>query len=159
MVLRIVLCLVAALAMHTWPAHAQSLSDAFNQGAALGRSANAAARGQISGSTAQSTVPNYTTAPPEASYFGSAGLGTPASARAGACAGGPGAAGGFAEQGCNAVDFSQTNPSRRPNYNLTPGDPLHTPARTITNDVNGFTRPVCSATRMKSSGSRRPSSG
>ncbi|MBE0614110.1 MAG: hypothetical protein IH604_10630 [Burkholderiales bacterium] len=134
MALRFLLCGFAALAMHTWPAHAQSLSDAFNQGATLGRSGNAAARGQISGNTAQSTVPNFTATPPEAFYFGSPGLGTPASARAGACAGGPGAAGGFSEQGCNAVDFSQTNPSRRPNYSITASDPLLTRARTITAD-------------------------
>jgi hypothetical protein len=132
--LRFLLCVIATLAMHTWPAHAQSLSDAFNQGATLGRSGNAAARGQISGSAAQSTVPHFTATPPEASYFGSPGLGTPASARAGACAGGPGAAGGFTEQDCNAVDFSQTNPSRRPNYSITASDPLLARARTITAD-------------------------
>ena len=131
---RIALILLTALAAGTLPAQAQSLSDAFNQGAALGRSGNAAARGQISGSTAQSTVPNYTTTPPETSYFGSPGLGTQSSARVGACASGPGAAGGFADQGCNAVDFSQTNPARRPNYSITASDPLLTRARTITAD-------------------------
>lgn len=122
---------IAALAI---PAHAQSLPDAFNQGATLGRSGNAAARGQITGSSAQSTVPNYTANPPEASYFGGAGLGAPASARIGACAGGSGAAGGFAEQGCNAVDFSQTNPARRPAFSISPTDPLLTRAKTITAD-------------------------
>lgn len=127
----LVVLLIAALAT---PTHAQSLSDAFNQGAALGRSGNSAARGQITGSTAQSTVPNYTANPPEASYFGSPGLGTPASARVGACAGGPGAAGGFDDQACNAVEFSQTNPSRRPTYSIAPNDPLLTRGRTITAD-------------------------
>ena len=122
---------IATLAI---PANAQSLPDAFNQGATLGRSGNAAARSQITGSSAQSTVPNYTANPPEASYFGGAGLGSPASARIGACAGGPGAAGGFAEQGCNAVDFSQTNPARRPNFSISPSDPLLTRAKTITAD-------------------------
>ncbi len=131
MALRFLLCVIAALAV---PAYAQSLSDAFNQGATLGRSGNAAARGQITGNSAQSTVPHFTNTPPEASYFGSPGLGTPASARAGACAGGSGAAGGFPEQGCNAVDFSQTNPSRRPAYSISPSDPLLTRARTITAD-------------------------
>lgn len=127
----LVVLLIAALAT---PTHAQSLSDAFNQGAALGRSGNSAARGQITGSTAQSTVPNYTASPPEASYFGSPGLGTPASARVGACAGGPGAAGGFGDQACNAVEFSQTNPSRRPTYSIAPNDQLLTRGRTITAD-------------------------
>jgi len=55
--------------------------EAFEQGKALGRTGNAAARGTISGSTAQSTVPSYTTNPPEASYFGSPGLGSQAAAR------------------------------------------------------------------------------
>jgi type-F conjugative transfer system pilin assembly protein TrbC len=113
---RFLLCLITALAMHTWPAHADALSDAFNQGATLGRSGNAAGRGQISGTTAQATVPNYTTAPPEASYFGSPGLSTLSSAHVSACAGATGQTANFAQQGCNAVDFSQTNPSRRPSY-------------------------------------------
>ena len=131
MVLRLVLFLIAALAV---PAHAQSLSDVFNQGATLGRSGNAAARGQISGSTAQSTVPHFTTTPPEASYFGSPGLGTPASARAGACAGVAGSSGNFSEQGCNAVDFSQTNPARRPSFSIATSDPLLNRAKSITAD-------------------------
>ena len=59
--------------------------EAFEQGKALGRTGNAAARGTISGSTAQSAVPSYTTNPPEASYFGSPGLGTQAAARARMC--------------------------------------------------------------------------
>jgi hypothetical protein len=110
------------------------LSDAFNQGATLGRSGNTAARGQISGNSAQATVPNYTTAPPEASYFGSPGLGTLSSAHVSACAGATGQTANFAEQGCNAVDFSQTNPSRRPTYSIGPNDPLLTRAKTITAD-------------------------
>jgi hypothetical protein len=131
---RFLLCIVAALAMHTWPAHADALSDAFNQGATLGRSGNAAARGQISGTTAQATVPNYSTTPPEVSYFGSPGLGTLSSAHVSACAGATGQPANFAQQGCNAVDFSQTNPSRRPTYNISPNDPLLSRAKTITAD-------------------------
>ncbi len=129
---RFLLCIIAALAMHTWPAHADALSDAFNQGTTLGRSGNAAARGQISGNSAQATVPNYTTAPPEASYFGSPGLGTLSSTHVSACAGASGQTANFAQQSCNAVDFSQTNPSRRPTYSIGPNDPLLTRAKTIT---------------------------
>ncbi|HNC67823.1 MAG TPA: hypothetical protein PLT85_12275, partial [Thauera aminoaromatica] len=94
--------------------------EAFEQGKALGRTGNAAARGTISGSTAQSTVPSYTTNPPEASYFGSPGLGTQAAARAIACASGPAAA----DPSCTAVQFSQTNPSQRPSFGIAPTDPL-----------------------------------
>jgi hypothetical protein len=127
----LILLLIGAL---TVPAHAQSLSDAFNQGAALGRSGNAAARGQINSDFAQSKVPGYTANPPEVSYFGAAGLGTPAAEKIGECANGPGAAGGFSDQACNAVEFSQTNPSRRPNFSIAPSDPLLTRAKTITAD-------------------------
>ena len=124
---------VLPLALLALPGHAQSLSDAFNAGAALGRSGNAAARGQISGATAGATVPHFTTTPPQSSYFGAAGLGTPAAAQVASCASGA-AAGGFADQACAAVGFSQTNPSRRPNYNLAPNDALLTRARAITAD-------------------------
>ena len=72
--------------MSVQPGHAQSLSDAFNQGAAMGRSGNAAARTQINATTAQGTVPGYTTSAPQASYFGGAGLGSQAGAATSACA-------------------------------------------------------------------------
>ena len=123
--------LFATLAL---PAHAGPLSDAFNEGAALGRSGNTAARSQINSGTAPSIVPHYTTTAPEATYFGSPGLGTSASARAAACTGHPGTAGGFSDQACNAVDFSQTNPARRPSYTIAPNDPLLTRSRAITAD-------------------------
>ena len=117
-------------------AHADPASDAFSQGSTFGKTGNAAARGQISGSSAQSTVPYFTATPPEASYFGNPGLGTPASARVGACVPptGTNTAGSFGDQACNAVDFSQTNPSRRPTYSIGPTDPLLTRAKVITAD-------------------------
>ena len=121
------------LSLSTQPAHAQSLSDAFNQGAAMGRSGNAAARTQINPTTAQGTVPGYTTSPPQASYVGSAGMGSQAAAATSACA----AAGNgntTGAQACNAVNFSQTNPTRRPTFSIAPNDPLLTRARTITAD-------------------------
>ena len=82
--------LIAALSLS---AQAQTLSDAFNQGAALGRSGNTAGRSQINGNTAQSSVPGYTTNPPQTSYFGSPGISAPAAAAANACTG-PGNSGG-----------------------------------------------------------------
>ena len=121
------------LSLSAQPAHAQSLSDAFNQGAAMGRSGNAAARTQINPTTAQGTVPGYITSPPQAAYFGSAGLGSQAGAATSACAAaGNGATTGA--QACNAVNFSQTNPTRRPTFSIAPNDPLLTRARTITAD-------------------------
>ncbi|MBS0382329.1 MAG: hypothetical protein JSR56_07840 [Proteobacteria bacterium] len=107
-----------------------SLGEAFEQGKALGRSGNAAARSNISGGTAQSTVPGYTASSPEASYFGSPGLGTQASARTSACASGPAAS----DPSCMAVQFSQTNPTRRPDFSIGTNDPLLTRGRAITAD-------------------------
>ena len=121
------------LSLSVQHAQAQSLSDAFNQGAAMGRSGNAAARTQINPTTAQGTVPGYITSPPQAAYFGSAGLGSQAGAATSACAAaGNGATTGA--QACNAVNFSQTNPTRRPTFSIAPNDPLLTRARTITAD-------------------------
>lgn len=121
------------LCLSAQPAQAQSLSDAFNQGAAMGRSGNAAARTQINPTTAQGTVPGYTTSPPQASYFGSAGLGSQAAATTSACAA-TGNGNTTSAQACNAVNFSQTNPTRRPTFSIAPNDPLLTRARTITAD-------------------------
>ncbi len=130
---------VILIAVLSASVQAQSLSDAFNQGAALGRSGNAAARAQINGSTAQSSVPGYTANPPQTSYFGSPGIAAPAAAAvANACTGsgstGSGSTGDFAAQTCNAVNFSQTNPTRRPLFSIGANDPLLTGAKTITAD-------------------------
>ena len=130
---------VFLIAVLSLTAQAQSLSEAFNQGATLGRSGNAAARTQINGSTAQSSVPGYTANPPQASYFGGPGIAIPAAAAAAnACTGsgstGSGSASDYAAQACNAVNFSQTNPTRRPLFTIAPNDPLLTGAKSITAD-------------------------
>lgn len=125
------------LATATLSTHAQSLSDAFDQGAALGRNANTSARSGISGAAAQSHVPGYNTAPAQASYFGSPGISTPAAAAATACTGtgaDAGAAGDLAAQTCNAIDFTQTNANVRPNFSITQSDPLLTGAKAIAAD-------------------------
>lgn len=137
------IALTLLLAVVTLSAHAQSLSEAFDQGAALGRSANAPARSQINDAAARSNVPGYNTAPPQTSYFGSPGISTPAAAAASACIGTgtgtgtstqTGASGDLAAQACNAVNFSQTNPARRPHFSITHSDPLLSGAKTITAD-------------------------
>ncbi|HQY10491.1 MAG TPA: hypothetical protein PK797_17450 [Burkholderiaceae bacterium] len=121
------------IAVSSVSVQAQSLSDAFSQGTALGRSGNAAARSQINGNTAQSNVPGYTTNPPQSSYFGGVGISTPAAAAANACRG-PGDSGDLAAQACNAINFSQTNPTRRPIFSITQTDPLLTGSKAITAD-------------------------
>lgn len=105
-----------------------SLGDAFEQGKALGRSGNAEARSTISEGTAQSTVPHYTTAPPEASYFGSPGLASQAATQAQTCAS------STTDPSCTAVQFSQTNFDLRPSFSITPSDPLRSRARAISAD-------------------------
>ena len=125
-------------------AQAQSLSDAFSQGTALGRSGNTAARSQINGNTAQSNVPGYTTNPPQTSYFGGPGISTPAAAAANVCTG-PGDSGDLAAQACNAVNFSQTNPTRRPNFSIAPNDPLLTGSKTITADPQAIAGNIAGA--------------
>ena len=121
------------IAVSSVSVQAQSLSDAFSQGTVLGRGGNAAARSQINGNTAQSNVPGYTTNPPQSSYFGGLGISTPAAAAANACTG-PGDSGDLAAQACNAVNFSQTNPTRRPIFSITQTDPLLTGSKAITAD-------------------------
>jgi len=121
------------IAVSSVSVQAQSLSDAFSQGTVLGRGGNAAARSQINGNTAQSNVPGYTTNPPQSSYFGGAGISTPAAAAANACTG-PGDSGDLAAQACNAINFSQTNPTRRPIFSITQTDPLLTGSKAITAD-------------------------
>jgi len=122
---RVLLTIVASL---TIPTHAASLSEAFTQGTTFGRTGNAAARGQITGDTARSAVPSFTTTTPETSYFGSTSLGAPAAARAGACIR------TSTDPACKAVEFSQTNPSRRPAFSITATDPLLTGAQAIIAD-------------------------
>lgn len=121
------------VAVSTLSVQAQSLLDAFNEGAALGRSGNTAARSQINGSNAQSNVPGYSINPPQSSYFGNPGISTPAAAAANACTG-QGDGSDYSAQACNAVNFSQTNPARRPNFTITQTDPLLTGAKTIAAD-------------------------
>ena len=121
--------LVVSMALMAATAHADPLSDAFAQGKALGSAGNTAGHGQVTAGTAQTTVPNYS-APPQTSYFTSPGLGTASSAVTSACAGASGT--GYSDQACAAVNFSQTNPSVRPNFTIAPNDPLLTGAKTIT---------------------------
>ena len=114
-------------------ARADSLSDAFSHGQQLGRSGNTQARGQVTGDAARSTVPYYTTNPGEASLYGSGGLTAPAGAAINNCAaGGQGSA--YADQSCNAITYSQTNPGQRPNFAISSGDPLFARSKVIAND-------------------------
>lgn len=129
----LVFCLVASSLGFSTALQAQtpSLADAFSQGSSLGRSGNSAARNQIGDAKAQSVVPAYTPNAPQASYFSGGGILGPSSAVANACAQQSATA---ADPACAAVNFSQSNPGRRPTFTIGPNDPLRTGARVITND-------------------------
>ena len=129
MLVRALLFLIVAASS---TARADSMSEAFSQGGDLGRTGNTQARGQVTGGTASSTVPNYTTNPREAAFYGSGDLNGPAAAAISNCARASGSS--YADQACNATNFSQTNPGQRPNFALTPNDPLVTRSQSIAND-------------------------
>lgn len=120
------LCLAAV----SIPVSAASLSDTFSEGAQFGRSGNAAARNRIDAGTAGSTVPGFTNTAPASSYFGGPGLGTGAAATLAECA----TPQAFANPACQAVDFSQTNPARRPIFTIAPNNPMLTRSKTIAAD-------------------------
>ena len=90
----------------------------------------AAARGGITPGTATSVVPGATQTAPAANYYGGADLGTGTAATLTDCAG-PQAA---QTPACQAVNFSQTNPGRRPSFTIAPNHPLRTGARAIIAD-------------------------
>ena len=131
MLARVVFLTVLAAIESAW---ADPLGDAYSQGGQLGRSGNAQGRGSVTGETARSTVPNYTTNPPQTSLYGSGGLGAPAGAAIANCALAPGQSSSYADQACNATNFSQSNPGQRPNFSIGPNDPLLVRSKTIAND-------------------------
>src|SRR5487761_2340212 len=104
MLVRVLFLIALAASASAW---ADPLSDAFSQGAELGRSGYAQARGSVTGEAARATVPNYTTNPPQSSLYGSGILSGSADAAIGNCALTPGQGSSYADQACNATNFSQ----------------------------------------------------
>jgi len=131
----LLLTLLLSAAAHADPT---SMSDAFHQGATLGTSNNAAIHSNIQSGAAQSTLPGATANVPQASYFGSPGLGAPAASTINACAAGALDPNAVNNQACLAVNFSQTNPGVHPQFNLRPSDPIFTNTRAILNDPNAI---------------------
>ncbi len=117
-------------------AQTPSLSDAFGQGSAMGRSGNATVRQQIGLPHAQTTVPGYGTPTSESRLFGGAGLSQAAadavSQARQACAAGNGST--TADAQCQAIGFSQSNALQRPSFTLGDNDPLLARGRSITAD-------------------------
>jgi len=115
-------------------ARADSLSEAFSQGEQLGRASNSQARQKVTGDAARSTVPNYTENPRETNLYGPGVLGEAAGTAIGDCALEPGQGSSYADQSCNAINFSQTNPGQRPSFTIEAGDPLVARSKAIAND-------------------------
>lgn len=115
-------------------ARADPLSEAFSEGGQFGRAGNAEARQQVTGEAARSTVPNYTESPPETNLYSPGGLGEAIGAAVGECALTTGQGSSYADQSCNAINFSQTNPGQRPSFTISPNDPLVARSKTIAND-------------------------
>src|SRR6185503_6013391 len=80
--------------------------------------------------TASSTVPGYASTAPATSYFGGPDLGGGTSAALAACA----TAQAASDPACQAINFSQTNPARRPSFSIAPNNPILTRSRSITAD-------------------------
>ena len=128
------LLLICALLVPAPDTPAASLPEAFSEGSQFGRAGNAAARSRIDSGAARATVPGFTSTAPAASYFRGSGLGAPAAATLTDCSvvGAQGQT--LPDQGCAAMNFSQTNPARRPNFTIAPNNPLLTRSRAITAD-------------------------
>ena len=110
------------------------MSDAFSQGATFGTGNNAAIHSNIQSGAAQSALPSATANVPQASYFGSPGLSAPAASTINACAAGALDPNAYNDQACQAVNFSQTNPTVHPQFNLQPSDPIFANTKAILND-------------------------
>jgi hypothetical protein len=107
---------------------AQTLPEAFSQGAQFGTSGNTAARGGINAGSASTTVPGYATSAPAASYYGGPGLGAASAATLASCATNP------QDAACQAVNFSQNNAGQRPSFTIDTTNPMLTRSKTITAD-------------------------
>ena len=127
----LLLALLLSSAAHADPG---SMSDAFSQGATFGTSNNTSIKSNIQSGAAQSALPSATANVPQASYFGSPGLTAPAAATLDACAAGAVNPNAYNEQTCQAVNFSQTNPTVHPQFNLQPSDPIFANTKGILND-------------------------
>jgi len=128
---RLYALLLIVVAIQARPA---SMSDAFTEGASFGKSRNAATSANIKGGGAQATVPHSSSGASQAGYFGLPGLTAPSAARIDACARAALNPGSYDDAACNAVNFSQSNRSSRPQFDIDRADPILARSRSILND-------------------------
>ena len=122
---------MVSMAAHADPA---AMSGAFTDGASLGRANNSATQANIKSGAAAANVPHPASSAPAAGYFGSPGLNAPSAARINACAQATLNPGSYDDAACGAVNFSQTNRSVRPQFDVGPNDPVLANSRSILNN-------------------------
>ena len=116
------------------------VEQAFIDGQATAKSANPSASTNITNGTIATTVNsfnssyyNYSSTAPEAGYFmgGSGDTITPGAGKVTVCQTGPVNPNAFLQQNCEAINYMARNPTTRPQFTLTPGDPNVTRSRNI----------------------------
>ena len=116
------------------------VEQAFIDGQAAAQSAASGASTMITGGTIANTVNsfnpsyyNYSGTAPEASYFmnGGGDTITPGTGKVTACQTGPVNPNAFLQQNCDAISYMARNPTIRPQFTLTPGDPNVAISRSI----------------------------
>lgn len=137
--LAIVLCLNGAI---PFLSHAATPAEqAFIDGQATAQSATSSASTNITNGTIATTVNsfdpsyyNYSGTAPEAGYFmgGSGDTITPGAGKVTACQTGPVNPNAFLQQNCDAISYMARNPTIRPQFTITPGDPMILNSKQIT---------------------------
>lgn len=116
------------------------VEQAFIDGQATAQSATSSASTNITNGTIATTVNsfnpsyyNYSSTAPEAGYFMSGGGDTitPGAGKVTACQTGPVNPNAFLQQNCEAINYMARNPTTRPQFTITPGDPNVTRSRII----------------------------
>lgn len=119
---------------------ATPLEQAFIDGQATAQSATPSASTNITNGTIATTVNsfnpsyyNFSSSAPEAGYFmgGNGDTTTPGAGKVTACQTGPVNPNAFLQQNCEAINYMARNPTTRPQFTLTPGDPNVARTRSI----------------------------
>ncbi len=116
------------------------VEQAFIDGQATAQSATPNASTNITNGTIATTVNsfnpsyyNYSSSAPEEGYFmgGNGDTTTPGAGKVTACQTGPVNPNAFLQQNCEAINYMSKNPTTRPQFTITPGDPNVTRSRII----------------------------
>ncbi|MES2353137.1 MAG: conjugal transfer protein TraN [Pseudomonadota bacterium] len=111
---------------------AATMEDTFKDGESFGKNQNSSTSTKINDDNASTSVPKYSTSAPESTYYGRSELTTDGNAKRTACSTSSG--NGYDDQSCNAVNYSQTNPSTRPQITIAPNDTVVQKSKAIANN-------------------------